>query len=772
MKITVPTSLGETTRLRLAVHGAVQGVGFRPFVYRLAAELGLRGWINNTPAGAVIEAEGDGPGLEIFLHRIEKEKPPRCFFRDIETAWLEPAGFTGFEIRESATEGVKSALVLPDIATCPDCLREMSDPADRRFGHPFINCTNCGPRFSIIEALPYDRANTSMKRFPMCAACGQEYDDPQNRRFHAQPNSCPVCGPQLAWWNADGRTLAKRQAALTAAVEAIRAGKIVAVKGVGGFHLMADARNDAAVKLLRTRKRREEKPFALLFPAMECVREFCEVSELEEHLLRSPAAPIVLLKKIPGHIPPLSDSVAPGNPNLGVMLPANPLHHLLMAALRFPVVATSGNLSDEPICTEEFEAVDRLYGVADYFLVHDRPIVRPQDDSIVRVMAGREMVLRRARGYAPLPVEISTPETDAQNLLATGADLKNTIALAAGGQVFLSQHIGDLELELSTQAFQKVIADFERIYGARADRIVTDMHPDYHSTRYAEGRGVHRTAVQHHVAHVLSCMAENRLAPPVLGIAWDGTGYGTDGTIWGGEFFSVGEHSIRRMAHLRPFQLPGGDKAAREPRRSAAGLLYEMFGASAFEHKELRIMEAFNPAERMAIRRMLENGVNSPRTCSMGRLFDAVAAIINLRQFNRFEGQAAMELEYALAGVKTEEHYHFSLTTDSASMVVVNWLQVIAALLTDVQRGVSPGLMSAKFHNGLAEMAVAVARLSGQERVVLSGGCFQNRYLTERLVMRLQQENFKTYWHRQVPPNDGGIALGQIYAAQNHLQLE
>jgi hydrogenase maturation protein HypF len=769
-------------------------------------------------------------------------------------------------------------------------LREIFDPKNRRHRYPFTNCTNCGPRFSIIESLPYDRENTSMKAFTMCKQCRAEYDDPRNRRFHAQPNACPVCGPQIELWrsgpakreqNAANSSIARDQPrsaersydALLAAVQAIREGKIVAVKGLGGFHLMADARNDKAVQLLRERKQREEKPFALMFPSLASIKAECEVSLLEERLLRSPEAPIVLLKRLvrphPGPLPQerenhppipretatdngsteveqigmhegcslspgervrarasveqnhslVAPSVAPNNPYLGVMLPYTPLHHLLLAELNFPVVATSGNLSDEPICTDEREALERLGDIADVFLVHNRPIVRHVDDSIVRVMLDRELVLRRARGYAPLPITLSvaadvsrlhTPgknqsePTDVgcyKTILAVGAHLKNAVALSVGNQVFISQHIGDLETEQAHRAFHRVIADFKNLYEAKPQIIAADLHPDYLSTKFAleqvRSSGFSRSGppeggtpsdkpqhavpeagapivmqVQHHIAHVLSCMAENEIAPPALGVSWDGTGYGTDGTIWGGEFFLVTDESIERIAHLRPFRLPGGDKAVKEPRRTALGLLHEIFGDKVFEQKKLATIAAFSASELATLKTMLAKKLNSPATTSMGRLFDAVASLVNLRQQIRFEGQAAMELEFAIGSAKTGEAYSLKLrhgikneSETGGTPVMLDWSPMIEAILADVQQGVSVGIISAKFHNALLEGIVAVAKRAGQDRVVLSGGCFQNRYLTERAVRRLQAEGFRPYWHQRVPPNDGGIALGQVVAA-------
>jgi hydrogenase maturation protein HypF len=760
----------QKSRLKITVRGAVQGVGFRPFVFRLAEELKLTGWVNNSPQGVFIEVEGGRAALEKFLSRIEAEKPPRSSIHSLESSWLDPAGYDKFEIRESESSGDKSALVMPDIATCPDCLREIFDPQNRRFRYPFTNCTNCGPRFSLIEALPYDRANTAMRQFTMCPACQAEYGNPHDRRFHAQPNACPVCGPQLEFWDATGIILCTKDAALKAAIKAVREGKIVAVKGVGGFHLLADARSETAVQLLRERKHREEKPFALMFPTLAGAKTVCEVSPLEARLLLSPEAPIVLLRRRPSPISnpkfQIAESIAPGNPNLGVLLPSNPLHHLLMAELGFPVIATSGNLSDEPICTDEREALERLRGIADAFLVHNRPVVRHVDDSIVRVMLGREMVLRRARGYAPLPVQISNFKSEISNILAVGAHLKNSVALAVGENVFLSQHIGDLETEPAHEAFRRVAADLPRLYAAPPQIIAADLHPDYLSTKFTnEFKAKQHVGVQHHIAHVLSCIAENEVPLPALGVAWDGTGYGPDGTIWGGEFFLVTETEVKRVAHLRPFRLPGGDRAVKEPRRVALGLLYELYGESAFEMEHLAPLRAIPPVEMMTLRGMLQRRFNSPLTTSMGRLFDAVASLTNLRQQIRFEGQAAMELEFATEGTQTDEVYPLPLVTRS-SPFVLDWAMLALSVLADATGGANMAEISAKFHNALAESVVAVARKIGENRVVLSGGCFQNRYLTERTVNRLRAEKFSPYWHQRVPPNDGGIALGQVVAAR------
>ena len=829
--------VGLSARLRIVVRGAVQGVGFRPFIYRLAGGAGLQGWVNNSAQGVFIEVEGSRTDLEAFLLRIEADKPPRSSIQSLEASWLDPVGYVGFEIRQSETGGAKTALVLPDIATCPDCLSEIFDPVNRRYGYPFTNCTNCGPRFSIIEALPYDRANTSMKGFVMCPQCQAEYDAPLDRRFHAQPNACPICGPHLELWDRKGavvpfegapplggsnvgnlgtqqqdpdaavnsplpqsksrapmlpperRSPDSSASAIAAAVDAIRQGQILAVKGLGGFHLMVAAQNDEAVRRLRELKHREEKPFALMFPSLSVIKAACEVSPLEERLLRSPEAPIVLLRRR-SDASVLSPALVPGNPNLGVMLPYTPLHHLLMSALGFPVVATSGNLSDEPICTDERDALQRLSGIADLFLVHNRSIVRHVDDSIMRVMMGRELVLRRARGYAPLPIQLRSSTGD--TVLAVGAHLKNNITLSVGSQAFISQHIGDLETDQAHEAFRRVINDLQALYESRLAIIAADAHPDYLSTKFAHdlvgqaslpagGAGIpartqsrqppQLVTVQHHIAHVLSCMAENELEPPLLGVSWDGTGYGLDGTVWGGEFFLVTETSCERVAHFRQFRLPGGDKAVKEPRRVALGLLYEMFGEAAFSMAELAPVASFSPADLGLLRTMLARNLNSPLTSSVGRLFDAVASLAGLRQQVRFEGQAAMELEFALEGITAAEAYDVTLRSNHASRItnhvplLLDWSPMIEAILADLKRGLPTSQISARFHNALAEVIVTVAKQIGQPRVVLSGGCFQNRYLTERAVQRLREAGFRPYWHQRIPPNDGGIALGQVVAA-------
>ena len=760
----------DRARLRVAFRGAVQGVGFRPFIYRLATELGLTGYVTNTPNGALAEAEGRRDQLEAFLIRSQREVPPRASIQSLEASWLDPVGYADFIIRPSLQEGAREAFILPDIATCADCLRELNDPSDRRYRYPFINCTNCGPRYSIILRLPYDRPHTTMSRFRMCEACQQEYENPLDRRFHAQPNACPVCGPHVELWDPEGRCLADRDEAIQGAIAAVKEGQIVAVKGLGGFHLMVDAANDDAVQHLRRLKRREAKPLAVMFPDVNSAARVCALSVLERRALESPERPIVLLSKLPEAEDLIAPSVAPNNPQVGAMLPYTPLHHLLLEGIARPVVATSGNLSDEPICTDEHEAVQRLTGIADLFLVHDRPIARHVDDSVVRVVRDREQVLRRARGYAPLPVLLPASGPTA---LAVGPHLKCSVALAVGRSAYVSQHIGDLDTVGAREAHVRVVRDLIALYEERPAVIVTDLHPDYASTLTAEmlaaemaanGTAPQTLPVQHHYAHILACMAENEITGQVLGVAWDGTGLGTDGTIWGGEWLLCTPSRFERVAHLRSFRLPGGDAAMREPRRSAIGTLYEMYGAAANDK-----LPASVPTAMVQVwLKMLERGTNVSRTTSAGRLFDAVASLLDICQVARFEGQAAMELEWAMGANGPLEPYRLEMRQEGGALTV-DWQPLIEGIVADAAKGVPLPEISRGFHDALVEGIVSVARAVGEKSIVLSGGCFQNRYLTEKACERLTAEGFRVYVHQRVPPNDGGIALGQVYAAVGRL---
>jgi hydrogenase maturation protein HypF len=760
----------KTARLSVEIRGAVQGVGFRPFVYRLATELALGGWVINDTRGVFIEVEGPRARLEGFLRRLPAEKPPLAIIHTLDATWLDPLGYAQFEIRHSDDHGAKTVLVLPDVATCDDCRAEVLSPHDRRHRYPFTNCTNCGPRFSIIQALPYDRPNTTMRRFALCAACRAEYENPLDRRFHAQPNACPVCGPRLALWSPGGETLAAQDEALGRTVEALRAGQIVAVKGLGGFHLMVDAANAPAIARLRERKPRRDKPFALMVRDVRQAQALCDLPPGAETLLSSPQSPILLLRRRPDAAVNVARNVAPGNPYLGLMLPYTPLHILLLRAFDRPVVATSGNLSDEPICTDEREALQRLGHIADLFLVHDRPIARHVDDSVAWVVRGEARLLRRARGYAPLPL---TLRRELPTILAVGAHLKNNVALSVGRSVFISQHIGDLETPQALEAFERVIADFLSLYEAQPVAMAHDLHPDYLSTRWAEGKILDirdLVPVQHHHAHLAACLAENDVEGPALGVTWDGTGYGSDGTVWGGEFLLGDAADCARVAHLRAFRLPGGEVAVREPRRVALGLLWEIYGEAALERDDLAPVRAFDPAERRLLAQMLNRGLNSPLTTSAGRLFDGVAALLDLHQKITFEGQAAMALEFA-ADPSVDDAYTLPLTRDQSS-AVLDWRALVEAVLDDLKRGIAPGVIAARFHNGLVEAIVEVAQAIGQPQVALTGGCFQNRLLTARAARRLDEAGFQVLLHRQVPPNDGGISLGQIAVAAAQLKIQ
>ncbi len=751
----------RAARVRLDVKGAVQGVGFRPFVYREATRLGLAGWVTNTPDGVTIEAEGSPDAIDRLVASLRTAPPPNAVVTSVATASVALRHEPGFEIRASTLTGQKTATVLPDLATCPECLAETFDPGNRRYRYPFTNCTHCGPRFSIIAELPYDRARTTMRGFPMCAECQAEYDDPGDRRFHAEPNACPVCGPQLVLWDKAGAVLATRDAALGAAERALRDGAIVAVKGIGGFHLMVDARNEAAVRLLRERKARPDKPFAVMFATLEAVRAEAEVGSAATALLTGRERPIVLLpKRADGSLAP---SVAPTGNLVGAMLPYAPLHHLLLADLDFPVVATSGNRADEPIVIDETEAIRRLAGIADVFLVHDRPIVRPLDNSVARIVAGKPMLLRRARGYAP--ATIASPADP--GTLALGGHLKAAVALTAPAGILVSQHFGDLDTPEARDAWETGVADLIALADVRPRRVVHDLHPDYHSTHAATAFGVPSFSIQHHLAHVAAVMAEYDLAPPVLGVAWDGTGYGEDDTVWGGEFIRVSDAGWGRVAHLRTFALPGGERAVREPRRSAIGLLHAAFGRAGLAMADLAPVATFTANERETLAAMIEHGTNAPLTSSAGRLFDAVAALLDLVQRTSYEGQAGATVE-AAAG-PPDSPYPFALRHREAGPLILDWQPALEALLADLRAGVAPAVISAAFHDGLALAIAEVATTIGDETVTLGGGCFQNARLTEATIAALAAAGHRVYWPQRLPPNDGGLALGQAWWAEHAL---
>ncbi len=748
-------------RLKITIRGAVQGVGFRPFIFRLANELNLKGFVLNSSKGIFIEVEGQTDKLKEFIIRIEKEKPPISIIQSFEYSFLDAVGYDEFIIKKSEKDEEITALILPDIATCQDCLRELFDPKDRRYLYPFINCTNCGPRFTIIEMLPYDRPLTSMKNFQMCSHCKEEYHNPLDRRFHAQPIACPVCGPQIELWDSDGRIIALKQNAINQTCALIKSGEIIAIKGLGGFHLVVDATNDEAIIQLRKRKQREEKPFALMFPDLNMIKNYCEVSELEERLLKSSEAPIVLLKKKDNLSETnLSKFIAPGNPYLGIMLPYTPLHHILMHILKKPVVATSGNLSEEPICIDEYDALKRLKGIADFFLVHNRPILRHCDDSIVRIINGREFIIRRARGYAPLPFLIDGANgIDDENIIAVGGHLKNTISIKKKNQVFISQHIGDLSTFESFNAFKKTINDFKSLYELNKVIYVGDLHPDYLSTKYLKEQKNEYRLIQHHLAHVAACKLENQLKGEALGVSWDGTGFGYDGKIWGSEFFYIDDENYAHLGQFKKFSLPSGEKAIREPKRTLAGVLFEIFGDHILNNNLL--LKKFSHTELKLIVDLIKKKINSPDCVSAGRLFDAVSSLIGIADYSNFEGQAAMKLEWAISE-STNDHYEFEFIKENK--VIIDWSRIISGLIDDLEKGKSQSELSGKFHNTLTEIIVEFAKKFNLKKVLLSGGCFQNIYLLNRTIDRLKEESFQPYWHQRIPTNDGGISFGQIAA--------
>jgi hydrogenase maturation protein HypF len=753
----------ERVRLRLRLTGTVQGVGFRPFVHRLAVAEGLGGFVRNTGEGVSAEIEGPAPAVDRFLARLDAGIRPPASVRTRSIERVPAEGERGFAIVPSALGARRSAVVPPDLATCDDCLAEILDPADRRHLYPFTTCVRCGPRYSLIESMPYDRARTSMRRFAMCAACREEYEDPASRRFHAETNACPECGPCLALWGPGGAVLERAQAALLGAAEALRRGRIVALKGLGGFQLLADARDDAALRLLRERKRRPAKPFAVMPASVEEARALAEISAEEETVLRSSAVPIVLSRARPG---PLSRFLAPGSRLVGLMLPYTPLHHLLLRALGSPVVATSGNRGNDPIVTDEHEAVERLAGIADLFLVHDRPILRAVDDSVVRVIGGQAVVFRSARGFAPLP--LAGPGA-AEPVLALGGHQKSSIAIARDGEIVLGPHVGDLGSGAARAAFARSYQGLTALYGLVPQRIACDEHPDYHSSRIAETIGPPVARVPHHLAHALSGMVDNGLVPPFLAVAWDGTGFGRDGTAWGGEFLVVEADQYRRAGRLLPFRLPGGEAAAREPWRSALGLLHALHGTAALDRDDLLSVGDLEPSTRKIMATILDRGVNAPLTSSAGRLFDGVASLLGLCQRTSFEGEAASALEFTADGAIPAPLPTAIIVPGPEGLLALDWRPPLLALVQAVREGTPPGALAVAFHQVLAEAIVAMAERIGIRSVLLTGGCFQNALLTELAADRLRLAGLEPHWHRSVPPNDGGLAVGQAAFAAHPL---
>jgi hydrogenase maturation protein HypF len=753
----------DMERRTITVSGTVQGVGYRPFVYGLAARMGLAGFVRNRACGVEIEAEGPADALDAFVAALARQAPPLARIDQIHSAALPPRGASRFRINASGAPSEAVVFMPPDVATCEECLRELFDPADRRYRYPFLNCSDCGPRLTLVNGTPYDRERTAMAAFPMCDTCRNEYEDPTNRRFHAEPLACAACGPRLVFRDPTGREAGDGNP-LASAIAALHSGWIVAVKGLGGYHLACNAMSEAAVARLRRRKHRDEKPFAVMVADLAAAERLCPITPHERALLESPRRPIVILRRRIETA--VADAVAPRNPFLGVMLAYSPLHHLLLHDFAGALVMTSGNRSDEPMAHDDADVFARLGGIADFFLGHDRAIEIRCDDSVTRSVGGAELLLRRSRGYTPEPIALPVP--CARPILATGGQWKAVFALGTGHYAIASHHLGDLDDYGTYAAYADAIERYERLFSVRPEVIVHDLHPDYASTRYALERaardGLERIGVQHHHAHVVSCLAENGVVGPAIGVAFDGTGYGADGTIWGGEFLLVDGTRMRRAAHLRRVPLPGGERAIREPWRAALAQL-----ADASESFELLASFA-SPAEIALVARMLERRVNAPMASSAGRLFDAVAAIAGVRGRVSYEGQAAIELEWLASATTAEGAYPFAISSDGPeSLLEIDTRPLVRAVVRDVGRGAPAADVARRFHAAIVDMVVETCRRlraqSDLATVALTGGVFMNAHLAAVVPERLEREGFRVHRHRRVPPNDGGLCLGQLAVA-------
>jgi hydrogenase maturation protein HypF len=750
---------------RVNVKGVVQGVGFRPFVYQLAIEHGLKGWVRNTSGDVTIVVEGESRRIEQFLHGLRETPPPQARIESIAVAEEPANGYHIFEIRESLTSSHQYQLVSPDLAICPACKAEIFYPTNRRYRYPFTNCTNCGPRFTIIEDIPYDRERTTMRAFKMCPDCQKEYDDPADRRFHAQPNACPVCGPRLELADSAGQIIPTADV-IARSAQLLKEGFILAIKGLGGFLLACDATSDKTVGLLRQRKRRPAKPFAVMVKDIADVTKYGGLSEREKDLLTSPASPIVLLKR-KGRSS-ISPEIAPGLGFVGMMLPYTPLHHLLMNEVGTPLVMTSGNLSEEPIARDNAEAVDRLHGIADYFVLHNRDIYSRYDDSVVTVMRGRTQVVRRARGFAPYPIQLPF---QSRPVLACGPELKNTFCLTRDNHAFVSQHIGDMENEETLEHFENTVRLYESLFRIRPEIIACDLHPDYLSTNWAAVESSRSSLplipIQHHHAHIVSCLAENGIQGPVIGVAFDGTGFGTDGCVWGGEFVIADYQSFQRKAHFEYLPLPGGAVAIRKPYRTARGYLYALFGPEVLK-MDLPCLKGWDELEIELVQKQIDLCLNMPLTSSCGRLFDAVSSLLGIRQEVEYEGQAAVELEMAAGKGLTRGQYGFQLEVKDG-VRIIKLKEMFAGIIADFQQAVPIATIAALFHNTVAQITIGIclelSRETGLRQVALSGGVFQNRRLFNQVYRGLRSAGLVPLVHRLVPCNDGGISLGQAIVA-------
>ncbi len=756
-------------RHKIRINGIVQGVGFRPFVYRLANECSIAGFVNNIGSGVWVEAEGEQKDLNTFRDRIKKEIPPLAVITEFNFEETAPLGETGFIIKSSEHGRKATAFISPDVGVCEDCLSELFDPKDRRYRYPFLNCTNCGPRFTIVHGIPYDRSNTSMQVFPLCHECHEEYRDPKNRRFHAQPNACPKCGPSLSLHYGNGKKVETGDP-IGELVSFLRKGKIVALRGIGGFHLVVDAQNDDAVRELRRRKGRAEKPFALMAPDLEFIRKFCLISEEERKTLCHHIRPIVLLRARPDHA--LAPSIAMGHNRLGFMLPYTPLHYLLLRGNFEALVMTSGNFSEEPIAMGNNEAMERLAKLADIFLLHDREILQRCDDSIAGISTCGPQILRRSRGYVPAPVLLASPIR--KQILACGGELKNCVALARGNAVFLSPHIGDLDNPSAFAFFKNSIGHLQKLLEITPEVIAHDLHPEYLSTKWAlEQKNIPLVGVQHHHAHLASVMAENGVEEKSIGIILDGSGYGTDGTIWGGEVLVGDYENFERFAWIKPTALPGGEAAIRQPWRMALSYLHAVYERN-FLDMDLPFLRSRTQEEIMVIVQMMERGLNSPLTSSCGRLFDAISAVLDIRCEINYEAQAAMELEATMDESEKDIYLEIKQLEVEAGALPIQFL--FRAVVEDMLRGEEREKIATRFHLSLGEIflkaALKAREFCGVNRVGLSGGVFQNIFFFNYLYGRLLEEGFQVLTHHQVPTNDGGLALGQAVIANAKASLK
>lgn len=751
-------------RENIIIKGIVQGVGFRPFIHKLVQNYNLSGWVLNSNQGVEMDVEGKTEELNNFISDIKDKLPPLARIENIEVNQLPLIGYKGFSIKKSITKEENGfVLVSPDISICEDCLQELFDPRNQRFRYPFINCTNCGPRFTIIKDIPYDRGKTTMRVFEMCPQCQSEYENIEDRRYHAQPNACADCGPQVSLYQ--NKRKLESVGPIEKAVKLLKEGKIGAIKGLGGFHLACDATNNKAVAKLRRLKNREAKPFAIMSFNLEKIKKYCKLGKKEEEWLINRARPIVLLKKKEDSL--ISSLVAPRNNYLGVMLPYTPLHYLLLKDNFTALIMTSGNIADQPIIGDNQEALEKLDSIADFFLLHNRDIFNRCDDSVLKIINSDNMFFRRSRGYVPYPIIL---DFKLKEVLALGGELKNTISFSKENYVFLSQYLGDLKSVETLSFLKKSIASLKKMFRINPEIIACDLHPDYLSTQYAEEigakKGLKVVKVQHHHAHIVSCMVENNIKEKVIGVAYDGTGYGDDGKIWGGEFLLCDLKEYLRVGHLKYCSLPGGDKAIMEPWRMTYSYLYSIYGPKA-KTLDINFIQRMDYDKLSIIEKMIDKNINSPLTSSCGRLFDAISSLIGIRDEISYEGQAAMELEsFCASGIK--ERYKFCIYKEGMEFII-DPQEIFIEIIKDLKEGIDKKIMAAKFHNTVAEFTLnlcgKIRENSGINKIALSGGVFQNKYLTEKVVSLLEDKGFKVYTQSKVPPNDGGISLGQAVVA-------